>query len=471
MAYNAKKLSPFADRIIPDFIQTDYPEYLTLIRKYFEYLERRVDVYNQTIVTIYPGTLFAGDPWNGVYVEVDTSDLEILTRFTDRLVGNTSTNGQCVDVVVYGDKQLLKIQAVQPLAFVAGDTMSYSDIGEYSKIAELFMIHDVDEVYDDFLYLHRADQMPDFPSFLYGNLRLLLKRIKTFYTTKGTEASFEMLFSVVYNTFVEITYPKDDILITSDGEWKVGNYMDFGTLTNEQMTDWQDRFIIGNTSGAYAYLEKFVFVEYPTSGGISKWVGYMTNAIGLFTDGEIVADRESGEVFTTLASYETLPGIWMSDKGHLSGTKKIQDNNRYQNFTYVLKTDIDAGQYTDVVEKLVHPVGFLRFTELGEKAIPSIPFENMSLAYLLWVINSYILNIQFPFTEADHLLFTSNTFFIERGVRYTYRDIEILRETDSQVYALWGHQTQTLDEFICQDFDTYTDDPFEFRPASLTIIT
>jgi len=469
MAYNKKKLSIFADRIIPDFIQADYPEYVTFIRKYFEYLERRVDIYNLSIVEIFPGSLFAPDDvWNGVYVKTDTNDTEILEHFTLRAVGNEKTIGRAIAVVDYNGDKLIKIQAIQPVPFTVGDRLYYSDIGEYSKIAELFMTHDVDEVYDEFLYLHRLDMMPDFPVRLYGNLRLLLKRIKTFYATKGTVASFEVLFSIVYDTFVEITYPKEDILIASDGEWKVGNHMDFGNITEQSVMEyWQDKYIVGLTSGARCYLESFVYVEYPHGGGSSKWIGYSTNMIGLFENGELVADQQSGEVFTTLVDWTILPGKWMSDKGHLSGTKKLQDNARYQNFTYVLKTDIDSVHYTEMVDKLVHPVGFLRFTELGEKAIPSIPVTDMSLAYLFWIINMYTLDIIFPFNEVDHYLTTANWWYTDRGVRYTYRDIELLREADLQVIALWGHRSDTLDVFRCEEFDIHTADPFEYRPPSI----
>ena len=51
------------------------------------------------------------------------------------------------------------------------------------------------------------------------NDRHFLKHIKDFYSTKGSEESFRILFRHLYNTEVEIKYPKDQILIASDGKW------------------------------------------------------------------------------------------------------------------------------------------------------------------------------------------------------------------------------------------------------------
>ena len=51
------------------------------------------------------------------------------------------------------------------------------------------------------------------------NDRYFLKHIKDFYSTKGSEESFRMLFRHLYDTEIEIKYPREQILIASDGKW------------------------------------------------------------------------------------------------------------------------------------------------------------------------------------------------------------------------------------------------------------
>lgn len=65
-------------------------------------------------------------------------------------------------------------------------------------------------------------------------------------------------------------------------------------------------------------------------------------------------------------------GYWTKKNSHPDSIKKIQDNYRYQNLSYVIRTDKKLENYVGVLKKLVHPAGFavlgdiLLLSELSE---------------------------------------------------------------------------------------------------------
>jgi len=69
--------------------------------------------------------------------------------------------------------------------------------------------------------------IPDFPEQLAVdrqtgkplNLKTLIKRAKQFYQSKGTEKSYDFLFRVLFDTDVEIFYPRTKMMIVSGGLW------------------------------------------------------------------------------------------------------------------------------------------------------------------------------------------------------------------------------------------------------------
>ena len=55
------------------------------------------------------------------------------------------------------------------------------------------------------------------------NQNLLIKQFKDFYSSKGTDESFEILFRALYNENVEIIRPKEHLMRASDARFRVTN--------------------------------------------------------------------------------------------------------------------------------------------------------------------------------------------------------------------------------------------------------
>jgi hypothetical protein len=90
---------------------------------------------------------------------------------------------------------------------VAGIGQSFDSIRDVDNTLDKF----IDELWKEYgINLPRTNSVND---------RYFLKHIKEFYSAKGSEESFRMLFRHLYNTEIEIKYPKEQILKTSDGTW------------------------------------------------------------------------------------------------------------------------------------------------------------------------------------------------------------------------------------------------------------
>jgi alpha-tubulin suppressor-like RCC1 family protein len=89
----------------------------------------------------------------------------------------------------------------------------------------------VKNVYADYLkyFLNKIKNqfLPEFPNidFEKYDIRNLIKKIKDFYSIKGTKTSVESFFYTVFDDVVEVSYPKDQIMRPSDALWSSDTIM------------------------------------------------------------------------------------------------------------------------------------------------------------------------------------------------------------------------------------------------------
>jgi hypothetical protein len=65
---------------------------------------------------------------------------------------------------------------------------------------------------------------------------------------------------------------------------------------------------------------------------------------------------------TTITNY---PGTFKSKLGMISDIIRVQDSYYYQDFSYVLRSDIQISEFRDMVRSFVHPAGWNVFGEIG----------------------------------------------------------------------------------------------------------
>jgi hypothetical protein len=92
-------------------------------------------------------------------------------------------------------------------------------------IRNLESYRDIDETLDEYIEYFRKELLPSIPINPEANPRLLAKQIKTLSQTRGTLASYRMMFRALYNEDVELHYPSDQILKVSDGDYRRDRYL------------------------------------------------------------------------------------------------------------------------------------------------------------------------------------------------------------------------------------------------------
>jgi hypothetical protein len=153
-----------------------------------------------------------------------------------------------------------------------------------SGIKELQLSKDIDEADEYYLDKLKDDLLPYFPQEIVSDKRLFLKLVTQFYKSSGTQNSIKFLFRALFNENIDIYYPKDDILIASDGKWVLPLALRVDT-NDLNIFNIENTLIVGETSKATAIVEK-VLQSVDRQLGITYIELYVSNVKRLFDTGE-----------------------------------------------------------------------------------------------------------------------------------------------------------------------------------------
>jgi len=145
---------------------------------------------------------------------------------------------------------------------------------------------DIDTADDFYIEQIRKDLTPYFPTDIAGDKALFLKLIHQFYRSSGTPDSVKFLFKALYNENIDIYYPKEDILKTSDGKWVLPLALRIDT-TDENIYNIEKCILTGQTSKSTALVER-VIRSVDRQLGIVYIEVYVSNVERLFQTGEVV---------------------------------------------------------------------------------------------------------------------------------------------------------------------------------------
>jgi hypothetical protein len=343
---------------------------------------------------------------------------------------------------------------------------------------------DVDNTIDQFIDHFKKEYLFNFPEKLAisdatgkpVDIKRLIKNIKSFYRSKGTEKSYEFLFRILYDVGVEFYYPKKDILRTSDGKWYEKNALKTTTSLGERIYDSVGRIVYqrnaagkitasakvvdvniyqqgiyevaeitisnrnGNfvaNSGASFDVDGETFNEIKiynvvssvsiTNGGSGYSIGdavrftSATGDSGFDASGIVSAISSTGAIrkirienfginysLAPTVSVESIggsgfsgtavlgslcksEGYYLNYDGRLSTNKVLQDNHYYQDYSYVLKTEVIIDQYREIIRRLTHPAGMAMFGQVLIKRCAQDDIRNASamIRYEVPIIGHY----------------------------------------------------------------------------------
>ena len=144
----------------------------------------------------------------------------------------------------------------------------------------LLSYNDVDETVDKFIQYYTKEFLPYFPQETLVDKNKLIKYAKQLYQTKGTIASYQFLFRVLYNSDFDVFYTKDAVFKASAGTWYVAKSLKLAT-SDLRFLNVQNYRIFGETTKSIATIENSVLAG-------NKMEIFISNIERLFQSGEYV---------------------------------------------------------------------------------------------------------------------------------------------------------------------------------------
>lgn len=151
------------------------------------------------------------------------------------------------------------------------------------EIRNLKSYSDISTTTDEFINYYIETFLPSVPVDVIADKRLLVKYIKYFNQTRGTEAAYKLLFRALYNEDITIDYPSEQILKVSDGDYRIDRYL----VTSYDQNNY--RFIGKTIKGAESEAEALVEdIKRLVVRGRDLHQIFLSNIRGSFNDNEPV---------------------------------------------------------------------------------------------------------------------------------------------------------------------------------------
>ena len=308
---------------------------------------------------------------------------------------------------------------------------------------------DIDDTLDEYIQYFRSELMPEIPDDALADKRLLAKRIKDLYTTKGTIDSYKLLFKILYDEDVEINFPADQMLKVSDGDFRIDRYLVTHhdprayTLIGKTIkgTDSQaeglvedvkrlvaknrdiDQILLSNVKGSFNHLEAIQLKGVPNSYApiVECGIRRVTVATGggEYRKGDIVdiISSKTGAfakaVVTDTSDLQSKVNFNLIDGG--SGYVSSEENEgtilEYVggDGTAPASFRIFAGDLTDTFALSLCTNKFIANTVFGATA-PRVAYADSSLGIMNTHANTLLGSPDFGFRESDETLSEKRNF-------------------------------------------------------------
>jgi hypothetical protein len=313
------KLSTRLSSLVPDFVNTESPEFVAFLKAYFEFLEQETVVLkSQSTID----TIGLEDGSGDVIYETATispSSQTVNKILTEQTIENPNVAADPFHVGEYivgsKSKSVAEIKVVNGntifcktisgFGFKANETVTgrtskqtgivstykESSIRANNKLLEY---SDIDTTTESFLDYFQKDFMPSLEAGLNANKRTTIKHIRDLYQKKGSPESLEFLLRLLYGQEAEIRYPYDNTLKTSESSYGEERRMVVNVPILKdapQPTDTITQYKVGSI-----YAQGIINVVYPVVGSETLYSLEITNISSKeFEEGETIElmDRDT----------------------------------------------------------------------------------------------------------------------------------------------------------------------------------
>jgi hypothetical protein len=272
-----KTISPLIDSLFPSFYQSEGENFVAFIRAYYEWLEQNFQLLTlednngfvkgsfvtQDAVTGTVYSILDGD----LLVKVDGNDtFKCYSVCSDLTPITTTTDGVDFSTHILRGGSARRLGSI----FLSRNLLDYRDI---------------DETIDLFVVFFKEKYLTNIEFDTATNKRLLVKNSLDLYRAKGTDRAIDLFFRLVYATKPQVEYPADVLFQPSGATWVVPTYLEISPNTVDRAIGLVGREITGVTSGAKAFVEKYVKLR--INNGYSH-VLFISNIKGNFTTRELI---------------------------------------------------------------------------------------------------------------------------------------------------------------------------------------
>jgi hypothetical protein len=211
---------------------------------------------------------------------------------------------------------------------------------------------DVDTTTQQFLQYFVNDFMSYFPQNILANKSKAIKIAKQLYQSKGTPASYQFLFRIIYNSEVDLFYTKDAVLKASSGKWYVPRSLKLST-TDPNFLLIKNLRLFGNSSKAIATVETVIFDG-------SKTEVFISDIERTFQTGEVVTVVDSNNQTVYFLNGSVVPAgtvgaVSLSSAAIVGQISQVTINKNNRGLTYVANDPVVI--YGGLNPNAVNPVG------------------------------------------------------------------------------------------------------------------
>jgi hypothetical protein len=144
---------------------------------------------------------------------------------------------------------------------------------------------DIDNTTEEFINYFTEEYLSYFPQEILANKPAVIKIAKQLYQSKGTTASYQFLFRILFNSDVDFFFTKDAVLKASSGVWYVAKNLNVNTTDQNWLLvnnlPLGSLRVFGETTKSFATIENVIFTG-------TKMQVYISNPIRQFNSGEFV---------------------------------------------------------------------------------------------------------------------------------------------------------------------------------------
>ena len=288
------RVSTRISEVIPDFVESEYPAFVSFVQAYYEFLEQH-DTLPTTSTFVEQTGIVSVQAGSSTIIGANThftlggyhNSTQLLTEGIEPyIVQLEDGEGQLLDesssIATYSNNIQLRVGSDEfrirsvtsntELVIYQVPVRSYfanthfieknKSIRQAAGAArQIATIHEVDHTLDDFISYFRDTYLRDIPQGL-TDTKTLLPRILDFYQSKGSETSYQFLFQALYGKEVMFSYPRESVFTTSDNEYITPTLLRIGYATEAAVTGnvalLETREIIGLTSNARATVSRSI---------------------------------------------------------------------------------------------------------------------------------------------------------------------------------------------------------------------